>query len=171
MRLISEELRLGTIEPLMTCPVADWEVVFGKWLAALGFFVAMLSPTILFVLLLEIYSNPEYGPILCGYLGLLLVGALYLSFGLLASTLWSSQILAYLVALFFWLFYWGVTTMLPQFLGGERADLLFWLNINNRFSNDFAKGVLDTSSIVYFLSGTVFFLVAAVKVLESRRWR
>lgn len=171
MRLLSEELRSGTLECLMTCPVMDWEVVLGKWLAALGFFVVMLAPTLVFVLLLEIYSQPDYGPIFCGYLGLLSVGSLYLAAGLLASTFWSSQILSYLIALFFWMFYWGFTSILPQYVGGKAADYLFWLNINSRFSNDFAKGVIDTSTLVYFASGAVFFLIAAVKVLESRRWR
>jgi len=171
MRLVSEELRSGTLESLMTCPVMDWQVVFGKWLAAMTFFIAMLWPTILYVLILEIYANPDYGPIFCGYLGLIFVGALYLSAGLLASTFCSSQILSYLIALFFWLFYWGFTSMLPQYIGGRTADYLFWLNINSRFSNDFAKGVIDTSTMVYFASGTVLFLIAAVKVLESRRWR
>ncbi len=171
MRLLSEELRSGTLESLMTCPVMDWEVVIGKWLAATGFFVVMLAPTLVFVLILEIYAAPDYGPIFCGYLGLLSVGCLYLAAGLLASTFWSSQILSYLIALFFWLFYWGLTSMLPGYLGGKSAEYLYWLNISSRFSNDFAKGVLDTSTLIYFASGTIFFLIAAVKVLESRRWR
>lgn len=171
MRLLSEEMRLGTIESLMTCPVMDWEVVFGKWLAATGFLAVMLSPTLVFVVLLEIYAQPDYGPIFCGYLGLMSVGGLYLAAGLLASTFWSSQILSYLIALFFWLFYWAFTSVLPQYVGGKSAEYLSWLNVNSRFSNDFAKGVIDTSTLVYFASGTVFFLIAAVKVLESRRWR
>ncbi len=172
MRLISEEFRLGTIEPLMTCPVSDMQVILGKWAASVGFFVMMLLPTLLFVVVLEMYSTPDYGPIIGGYLGLVMIGALYLASGILASTLWSSQILAYLIALFFWLVFWGLTSLLPHTLASGRiADLLFWFSVNYRFNNDFAKGVLDLSTIVYFASATVFFLVISVKVLESRRWR
>ncbi len=171
MRLLSEELRQGTLETLMTCPVMDWEVILGKWLASVGFFTAMLVPTLLYVVVLEVYANPDYGPIFCGYLGLFLIGCLYLAAGLLASAFWSSQILAYLIALFFWLFYWAFTSILPQYVGGSTGDTLFWMNINTRFSNDFGKGVLDLSSVVYLVSGIIFFLIAAVKVLESRRWR
>ena len=171
MRLVSEELRVGTIEPLMTCPVSDAQVVLGKWLGAMAFFLAMLAPTLTYVVVLEIYARPDYGSILAGYLGIALVGGLYLALGTLTSTLWPSQILAYLVAVFFWLLFLGATTWLPRFLGDPWSDMLFWMSVNQRYSDDFAKGVIDTSTVIYFLSGIFLFLVAAVKVLESRRWR
>lgn len=171
MRLISEETRIGTLESLMTAPVADWQVIFGKWLGAMGFFLCMLLPTFLFVALLEIYSNPDYGPILTGYLGLLFIGGLYLASGILASSLSNSQILAYLVALFFWLTFWGVTVFLPQYLPDPWPKALYWMSVNERFSADLGKGVLDTSTLVYFASGIAFFLIISTKVVESRRWR
>ncbi|MBL1218857.1 MAG: hypothetical protein D8M59_15360 [Planctomycetes bacterium] len=171
MRLLAEELRIGTIEGLMTCPVNDVEVVIGKWVGAMLFFVAMLVPTFLFVVILEIYAAPDYGAIVCGYLGLLLVGGVYLAVGLVASSLWGSQILAYLMALFFWLIFWGVTTVLPANLPDPWSDMLFWMSVTRRFSTDFAKGVIDAGSAVYLLSGIILFLVIATKVIESRRWR
>lgn len=171
MRLLAEELRLGTIENLMTCPVSDMHVVVGKWLGAMGFFVCMLVPTLIYVLLLELHADPDYGSIICGYVGLILVGGLYLAFGLIASSLWASQILAYLIALFFWLVFWSVTTILPAKLPDPWSDAFFWMSIPRRFSSDFAKGVIDMGTTVYFLSGIILFLIIATKILESRRWR
>ncbi|MFG0330169.1 MAG: ABC transporter permease [Phycisphaerales bacterium] len=171
MRLLSEELRLGTIETLMTCPISDAQVVIGKWLAALGFFLAMLAPTLVFVLTLAIYADPDFGPIFSGYLGLALVGSLYLALGALASTFWASQILSYLLALFFWLAFFGVTNWLPRSLPDPWSDMLYWMSIFQRYDDSFGKGVIDLGSVVYFLSGTVLFLAIAIKTLEVRRWR
>ncbi|MCL4198246.1 MAG: ABC transporter permease subunit [Phycisphaerales bacterium] len=171
MRLLSEEMRLGTLESLMTCPVSDAQVVIGKWIGSVGFFVLMLAPTLLYLLVLEWYSSPDYGSIFAGYAGLLLVGGLYLALGTLASAIWPSQVLAYLVAVFFWLLFVGLTSWLPRFVGDPWSDILFRMSVEQRYSNDFAKGVIDTSTIVYFASGMVLFLTAAVKIVESRRWR
>lgn len=171
MRVLSEEMRLGTIESLMTCPVSDTQVVVGKWIGAVGFFLAMLAPTLLYPLVLEWYSAPDYGSIFAGYFGLVLIGGLYLALGTLASSIWPSQILAYLVAVFFWLLVVGLTSWLPRFIGDPWSSILYRMSIDLRYSNDFSKGVIDTSTIVYFVSGMVIFLVAAVKIVESRRWR
>lgn len=171
MRLISEEMRLGTIESLMTCPVSDAQVVIGKWLGAVAFFLAMLAPTLLYPLVLEWYSSPDYGSIFAGYAGLVCIDALYLALGTLASSIWPSQVLAYLVAVFFWLLFVGLTSWLPRYLGDPWSAILFRMSIEQRYGNDFAKGVIDTSTIIYFLSGIVLFLTAAVKIVESRRWR
>ena len=98
MRLLSEELRSGTIETLMTAPISDLHVVLGKWLGALGFFAVLLSPTLAYVVVLEVWSNPDYGPILSGYIGLLLVGGLYLAIGAFASVLTRNQIIAFVLS-------------------------------------------------------------------------
>lgn len=171
MRLISEEMRAGTLESLMTAPVGDWQVILGKWIGAMGFFSFMLLPTLTYVLLLEAYSDPDYGPILTGYIGLLFIGGLYLASGILASSFSNSQILAYLVALFFWLIFWGVTVLLPQYVPDPWPKALFWMSVNARYNGDLGKGILDTSTLVYFASGIAFFLIVATKVVESRRWR
>ena len=83
MRLVSEELRTGTIEPLLTAPVSEWTIVFGKYFAAVGFLAAMLLPSLVFVGVLEFLARPDYGAIGAGYLGLLLLGMLYLAVGTL----------------------------------------------------------------------------------------
>ena len=98
MRLFSEELRARSIEPLLTAPLSDWQVVGGKFAGSLLFLLAMLAPTLLYVVLLEAVADPDMGPILAGYTGLFLVGMLYMSVGMLFSSLTENQVVAFLVS-------------------------------------------------------------------------
>lgn len=170
MRLISEELRLGTLEMLMTCPVREVEVILGKFLGAMGLLILMLLPTAVFVIALEVYGRPDYGELMCGYLGLLLAGTAYLSSGVLASTLTTSQPVAFLLALFFWMTLGIATKILPQHVGEDWVGLIFAIDPDIRL-RDFTIGLVDTSNIVYFLSIAAVFLIASVVSLQSRRWR
>lgn len=172
MRLISEELRSGTFERLMTSPVNDMQVVLGKWLGALGFFVVLLLPLVVQVLVLELVSAPEWGPILTGLLGLVLVGAMYLAIGVFASAWTQNQIIAFLVTVFII----AVPTFAAFFLSGVATitpglrRLVEYLSVNNQYA-DFAKGLIDIRNFVYFLTTTALFLFLAIKLVESRRWR
>lgn len=170
MRLISEELRMGTIEMLMTCPVRETEVIVGKFLGAMGLLVIMLLPTAVFVIGLEVYGRPDYGELLCGYLGLLLAGTAYVSSGVLASTFTNSQPVAFLLALFFWLVLGISTKIVPAHVNDYWAGLIFAIDPDMRL-RDFTIGLIDTSNVVYFLSIAVVFLISAVVSLQSRRWR
>jgi ABC-2 type transport system permease protein len=176
MRVISEELRMGTIEVLMTCPVRSAEVVVGKFVAALGFLVLLLVPTLVFVAALEVHGRPDYGELACGYLGVILAGSAYLASGVLASTLTSSQVVAYLVTVFFWLTLLLAASLLPQVVLLPAAwrdawsGVLFAMDPNVRL-HGFAIGLIDTADVVYFLSLTVLLLIAAILSLEARRWR
>jgi len=170
MRLLSEELRSGTIEPLMTSPVSDINVIVGKWLGGLMFFAVLLAPTLSLLVILAIWSDPDYGPIFTGYLGLLLVGGLYMSIGTFASVMTRNQIIAFLLTIFLILMLTVVTYFLPRFLPAGFSEAVFYLNVNEQYE-DFSKGLIDTSNFVYFFSGITLFLVLAVKALESRKWR
>ena len=174
MRLIAEEHRSGTIESLMTCPISDTQVVLGKWLGAVGFYVVILATTFIYVIALTIWADPDWGPIFTGYVGLLLVGALYLAIGTFASTLSRNQIVAFLVAVAIILLLTLVATFLPRAFPDSWQQnmivMMSYVNVNDHFEA-FRKGLIDTSNFVYFLSGTALFLVLAVKALESRRWR
>lgn len=180
MRLISEELRSGTIEPLMTAPVGDWTLIFAKYLGACGFLAAMLAPTILYPITLSLLSDPrpDLGPILSGYLSLFLQGMLYLAIGLFASSLTSNQTLSFLLTLFSILGMLVLSTMGPQiarsvsqgWFGDVLRDVLAALSIAARVE-DLARGVVDTAHIVFFASLSGFFLVLAVVAVQSRRWR
>ncbi len=170
MGLMSEELRSGTIESLMTAPVSDWSVIVGKWLGAWAFLLVVLAPTLSFVVVLAIWADPDYGPIRTGYLGLMLVGGLYLAIGILASTLTRNQIIAFFVPFIIVLLLAVIMLFLPRFLPDWLVPVTAYLNVNQQFE-DFHKGLIDTRNFVYFVSGIVLFLVLAVKALESRKWR
>jgi len=174
MRLLSEEFRSGTIEPLMTLPISDAQVVLGKWLGALGFFLALLIPIGILVVVLEFNADPDHGPILVGMLGLLMVGGLYLAIGTFASATTQNQIIAFLITCFIILLFSPLTGRLAQAQwvqarpGLEQA--IFYLDVFGQFA-DFAKGIIDFGRVVFFVSGTGLFLFLATMTLQSRRWR
>ncbi len=173
MRLLAEEFRSGTLEPLMTSPVTDIQVILGKWLGAMSFYAIVLATTLLFVLMLAIWGKPDYGSIFAGYLGLLLIGGLYLAIGTFASSLTRNQIIAFLITVFLVLMISFVPFIIPRVIPAQYADYvtaIAYINVNQQFE-DFARGVIEIQKIVYFLSGIVLFLAFAVKTLESRRWR
>lgn len=170
MRLFSDELRTGTIEPLLTAPVAEAAVVVGKYVGAVMFLLTLLAPTLLYVVLLASISRPDMGPIVAGYVGVVLLGMLYLAVGCLASSLTSSQTLAFL-GTFFALFIFEVLALVaaPAAPEGVRK-FLYALSVNQRMG-DFARGLIDTGHVVYFLAASAWFLGLASVVMESRRWR
>ncbi|MHC4947385.1 MAG: ABC transporter permease [Planctomycetota bacterium] len=168
MRMFSEEYRLGTIETLMTSPVRDLEAVLGKFLGGLAFLLIMLLPTAIYLVGLERYGRPDYGEVLCGYLGVALAGAAYLASGVLASTLTASQSVAFLLAVFFWLALGVGTKFVAQHADPAWSDAVFAADPDLRL-RDFAIGLVDSSNIVYFLAVTVVCLVGAARSLEFRR--
>ena len=170
MRLFSEEIRSGTIEPLMTAPVSDWQTALGKYLGGVLFLLVMLAPTLGHVALLEWVADPDYGPILAGYCGLLLVGVLYLAVGLVMSSLTANQMAAYLGTLFFFLVLLFATSQGAR-LAGPPWDSYLMAAAPGARIDDFARGVIDTRHAVFFLGISAFFVVLGVVSLESRRWR
>lgn len=170
MRLVSDELRTGTIEPLITAPISEWTIIFGKYFAAVLFLVAMLLPSLVFVGVLEWLARPDYGAIAAGYLGLLLLGMLYLAVGTLASSLTSSQTLAFLGTLFGLLLLDLAPSRLAAQAPEQWATVLFKLSPSYRVT-DFARGLIDTSTIAFFVLASFWFVALAAVVLQSRRWR
>jgi ABC-2 type transport system permease protein len=169
MRLLAEEQKLGTVELLLTAPVKDWEVVLGKFLASLTFFIATLSLTLYYVLLLYVYGNPDSGPIWSGYLGLILYGAAALSAGLLASSLTNNQIVALVVGLGI-LFVLSLADEVANRVGGVASTILSQAGMTAHL-DDFTRGVVATNNIVYYVTVTAVFLFLTVRSLEARRWR
>jgi ABC-2 type transport system permease protein len=171
MRLLSEELRSGTIEPLLTAPVSDASIVLGKYLGAVMFLAAMIAPTLLHAVTLVAVSDPkpDPGPILAGYLSLLLLGSLYLAVGMLFSSLTANQTLAFLGTFLFLLVVLLVT--------GEMVNLPKWAApvvraaaLGPRLS-DFGKGVIDTAHVAFFAATSLWFLAMTYVSLQTRRWR
>lgn len=169
MRLLAEEQKLGTLELLLTSPVRDWEVVLGKYIASLAILLVAIAFTLYYVALLYIFGNPDTGPILSAYLGLILFGAAALAIGLMASSLSSNQIVSAVVGMGI-LLTLSFIDRIATIVQGLAADVLTGISMNAHFT-DFARGVLDTSHIVYYLSMAAVFLFIAVRSLETRRWR
>lgn len=173
MGLLSQEWSTGTIESLMTAPVGETDVVIGKFLGALGFFVFLIIPTLLYVVLLKIYSTVDVGPIFSGYLGILLVGALFVSVGLFCSSLTRSQVVAAVLAVsilfLITIVPWAAMRAEGSTLGATWRKVADQ-GVYNRYA-DFSRGVIDTSHVVFFLAVTTVFLFLTIKVLESRRWK
>jgi ABC-2 type transport system permease protein len=169
MRLLAEEQRMGTIELLLTAPVRDWEVVVGKFIASLAFYTFMLALTILYPIILMRFGNPDIGPILSGYLGMLLLGATFLAAGVLTSSLTQNQVVAFIVAFAILLILW-LADAAGNAIGGQVGNVLNYLSIAAHF-DDFTKGVIDTSHLIYYLSLIAAFLFLATRVMEARRWR
>ncbi len=171
MGLLAQEWATGTIETLMTAPVGETDVVVGKFLGSLGFFAVLLVPTLFYVLMLRIYGRPDLWPIVSGYLGILLVGALFIAIGLFCSSLTRSQVVAAVTAAAI-LF---VVTIVPWWLSTKATLAGFWRAVADqsvfRRYTDFAKGVIDTGNLIFFLAATAVFLFLTVKVLEMRRWK
>ena len=170
MRLISEEKRSGSIEMLMTAPVTEAQVVMGKYLASLAFYAFLWLFTIVYVIIVSTYSNIDFMPILSGYLGVLLHGALFLSAGMLASAFSKNQIVSFIwaFALLMGLFTLG---FLYQIVADPGLKSLFEYATLWQQMDAFGKGILDTRPLVYSLSLTVFFLYLTTHILRLRRWR
>jgi ABC-2 type transport system permease protein len=171
MKLLADEQRMGTLELLLTAPVHDWQVVLGKFLGSLILFVVMLlGPTLYYVLILQVFGPPDYGPILTGYLGFVLIGAAFLAIGVFASSLTQNQVIAFFVGLVSLLLLWIADAAGGVFGTGPVSDALSYIAITRHF-NDFFQGIVDTTNVVYALSVVAIFLFLATQVLQTRRWR
>ena len=169
MRTYSEEKRSGTMELLLTSPVTDLQIIVGKFLGAMALYVAMLLVTALYVSLLFFYGSPEWRPVLTGYLGLLLLGGCFVSVGLLVSSMTKNQIVAGMATFGVFLMLW-VISWIADFSGPMTRTVVSYLSITEHF-DDFAKGIIDTKHLVYYLSFITFGLFLTAKAVDSERWR
>jgi ABC-2 type transport system permease protein len=171
MRLISDELKSGSVEVLMTAPVTEGQVVAGKYLAALAFFAFLYLPTVAYALILEYFDEVDWGPVAGGYLGLLLMGALFLAIGIFASSLTKSQLIAAVISVVLLFLLFLVPGILGNLVNGEKAkEVLGYLTIWDDV-DEFARGIVDTRRLVFYLSTTVFFLFLTSRALADRKWR
>jgi ABC-2 type transport system permease protein len=169
MRLFAEEKRSGTIELLTTSPVRDIEVILGKWLAAVALYAVMLLFTALNFAFLFRYGNPDWKPLLIGYLGLLLQAGCLLAIGTFISTLTRNQIIAGAAT-------FGVCLMLwvAEWVGGYEtatwAKVLSYMSVTSHFES-FARGVIELKDAVYYATLTLVGLFFTARSMESLRWR
>lgn len=170
MRLLSDEFRSGTIETLMTAPVAETDVIFGKFFGAIVFYAVMLASTLLFAVIVASFGRLDWGLLFSAYVGMLLLGALYIAVGLFFSACTANQIIAAVCSVIVLM----VFTFLADYLASQQAGVLgiclHHLSIQEHY-RDFTRGLLDTNHLIFFLTSTGLFLFLGVKVLETRRWR
>ena len=169
MRLFAEEKRSGTIELLATSPIRDMEIILGKWLAAVVLYACLLLFTALNFGFLFLYGNPDWKPLAVGYLGLLLQGGLLLAIGTFISTLTKNQIIAgaasFGICLLLWVLEW-----VSGYESSTWATVLAYLSVITHFDS-FARGVIDSKDLIFYLTGIFLGLFATARSMESLRWR
>jgi ABC-2 type transport system permease protein len=171
MRSIAEELRMGTMELLLTAPVKDWELVVGKWLGAFLYTLSLLVITWVFPLILNFLIKPgiDQGLFLSGYLGLIMMVSSLVAIGVFISSLFNSQVVVFLISLGIVLLFWLVRPA-SSAASGLGTQVLNYLNFVDHFLN-FYQGTIDLSDIVYYLSLTSLALFLGTVSVEMRRWR
>jgi len=176
MRLFAEEFKLGTIEPLMTAPVRDWQVVLSKYFGALIFYIILWLPTLLYFAIFQaITQQPaanSMGAYLGGYLMLLLLGMFYLSIGCFASVLTRNQIVAAIIsfAAITLLFFLGLVSFILLDISSGTRELLGYFSAIEQMGT-LSRGEIDTRPVVLYLSMTVLMLTLTYQAFQSRKWR
>jgi ABC-2 type transport system permease protein len=172
MRLLAEEKRTGTLEMLITLPVKDSDVILGKYVGALGLVLTLVAATLVYPI--AMFKWPwslgplDWGPVFAGYLGLVLFAAASVAIGLLITALTESQSIAFFITFFILVALWLLADVAGLF-GGSFGAVLQFVSFQTRLDG-FARGLVDTRDVVYFLSVTALALVVAFRALERRKW-
>jgi ABC-2 type transport system permease protein len=169
MGLFSEEKKRGTIELLLTTPVGNFQALMGKYLASLTFLLILFVSSGVTISALFVYSKPDLRPILSGYFGLFLYGAALLALGVFISTLTENQIVAVIVTFGVSLVLWLISVFAGSATGAAR-DVINYLSVISHL-DDFIKGVIDTSHVLYYVTFAFVGLFLAYRSLESMRWK
>jgi ABC-2 type transport system permease protein len=169
MRLFAEEKKTGTIELLMTSPVTDMQVIFGKFLGAFLLYATLLGLTVAYIALLFRYGNPDWKPLVAAYLGQLLIGGTFLSLGLLLSSFTRNQIAAGLLTFTLFLLLW-VVDWVGEYSTSTVGQIARYASLTTHIEN-FSKGVIDLKDTVYYLSAIGLGLFLTARSVESVRWR
>ncbi len=176
MRAFSEEFKMGTIEPLMTAPVTDLQVVAAKFCGILAFYIIVWIPSLFYFRIFEMVTAEQVavsaGPYLGSYLLLLLLGMFFISIGLLASVLTQNQIVAAVIALFAILFVFcaGFLVFVTVNASPALQELAAYFSTVEHMA-DFSRGILDSRPVIFYLSATFLLLAVTFQFFQARRWR
>lgn len=171
MRLMSEELRSGTVETLLTVPVSETDVIVGKFTGALFFYLILLGTMLIYPVLLSLFTASfDWKLVFCNYLGLLLLGGLYIAVGLFFSTLTRHQVIAVLASFAVLALMTFASSALAQTISGWPKVILQQISVRSHYE-DFVKGMLDLNNLIFFMTMIGLFLFLSVKLLETRRWK
>jgi ABC-2 type transport system permease protein len=169
MRLFAEEKRSGTVELLLTSPVRDLEIIIGKWLAAVLLYASLLAITVLDLMFLFLHGKPDWRPVVVGYLGLLLQAGALMAVGAFISTLTKNQIIAgaatFCACLMLWILEW-----VAGYEQAAWAKVMAYMSVVSHFES-FAKGVVDSKDVIFYISLAFLGLFLTARSLESLRWR
>ena len=165
MRLFAEEKRSGTIELLLTSPLTDLQIILGKFLGALALYGVLMLLSFLYIGLLFLYGNPNAKPLLADVLGLFLFGGALLSLGMWISTLTKNQIIAGVVAFALFLLLY-VFDWVNSYSSSDAGRVMSYMALTTHFDN-FAKGVIDSSDVVYYLSVIVVGIFLTARSVEA----
>ena len=169
MGLISREKGIGTIEIISTLPILERDIVLGKYLAGFTLILLGLLATLIhYINLIYVGSDIDHGAIFTGYIGLALLGGVYTSIGLFASSLTENQVIAFIIGIAIVLLFFMMDKLL-FFFPASMTGVIQYLSTDFHLSN-MSRGVLDTRNIIYFGSIIGFFLTITIRVLESRKW-
>lgn len=168
MKILADERKSGTEVLLITSPTSLTDIVVGKYLAAVAVFLIMTAITFIYPIILSAYGEPSIPEIVGGYVGFILLGASFIAFGLFASSITESQIIAAIVGIVGILLMWLLQGIAPSF-GGLLSDILNWFSLFSR-TEDFYAGMLSLAPTVYYLSFSAIFIFLTIRVIEKRRW-
>lgn len=167
MRIFAEEKRVGSIETLMTLPVTEVDVVVGKYLAAFISTLAMIAPTLLYIIPIEVFGSPDYGPVIGGFVGAIFLCASYTAIGLFATSVTKNQIIAFFTGAIICI----VLTMIDSFivfLPASVVSFFSYISANAHFTS-ISRGIVDTRDIIYFVSLTALFFTITVKIQQNSK--
>ncbi len=168
MRLFSEEINIGSYELLITLPLSFREIILGKFFAAVAFVAIMLSPTLLYAFSTSLIGDLDWGPVIGGYFGAILLGASFSAVGLLASSFTKNQVVAFIIGMAICFSLTLLIDFVLFFIPNVFIGFLQYLSANYHFQN-IAKGVLDLRDIIYFLSLSFVALYATNLVIEEKK--
>ena len=171
MRLWAEEKKMGTVELLLTMPIKEWEVVFGKFLAAFAFLAITLGFSLTIPVTMAYLGKPDFGVIVGSYVGALFLGSAYLAIGLYISSLTENQVVAFIISLavIFVLLLIGIAPVWLNALGAI-VSVCEYVSLLSHFNN-VTRGVIDSRDVIYYASVIVLFLYLNIKNIEARKWR
>jgi ABC-2 type transport system permease protein len=169
MRLFSEEMNVGTYEILLTLPVTFRDIIVGKFLAAVAFVAILLLPTIFYAISTALLGKLDWGPVIGGYIGALLLGAAFCAIGLLASSLTRNQVIAFIIGM---VICFSLTLLMKHVLILLLPES--WVKTFQYFSaiyhfENIAKGVVDSRDILYFLSVMFVALYGANLIMQEKK--
>ena len=172
MRLFSEEINVGTYELLLTLPVTFRDIIMGKFLASVAFVGIMLSPTVIYAIFISFLGKLDWGPVIGGYIGALLLGAAYCAIGLFASALTRNQVIAFIIGIFtcftLTLFSDFLLYVPPDWIPNSLVKVFQFISANYHFQN-IAKGMVDSRDIIYFLSLMFIALYGANLIMQEKK--